>query len=143
MASRDFNGSSFLFRLLLAVVVVFTTYNPEGYSYYHWAIEKLVSDFASFSILKAFLGVVLLIGWTILIRATLRSLGLVGIILAVGFFGLLIWLLVDVSGLDAGNLRIISYIIELVLVGVLSAGVSWSHVRRKISGQVDMDEVDD
>lgn len=143
MASRDFSSGSFLFRLLLAVVVVFTTYNPEGYSYYHWAVEELLADLASFSILKAFLGVVLLIGWTILIRATLRSLGIVGIILAVGFFGLLIWLLVDVSGLDASNLRIMSYIVELVLVGVLSAGVSWSHVRRKISGQVDMDEVDD
>ncbi|MEE9357810.1 DUF6524 family protein [Candidatus Vondammii sp. HM_W22] len=139
MASRYFSGGSFLFRLLLAVVVIFTTYNPESYSYYHWAIEKLLADFASFNILKPFLGLVLLIGWTILIRATLRSLGLVSIILAVGFFGLLIWLLVDVSGLDASNLRIMSYIVELVLVGVLSAGVSWSHVRRKISGQVDMD----
>ncbi|MEJ1365701.1 MAG: DUF6524 family protein [Candidatus Sedimenticola sp. (ex Thyasira tokunagai)] len=40
-------------------------------------------------------------------------------------------------------MKVISYIIEVVLVGVLSAGVSWSHIRRRMSGQIDMDDVED
>ncbi len=139
MASRSFNGTSFLLRFLLALVVVFSTYNPEGYSYYHWAL----TDLAAISILKGFVGVVLLIGWVILVRATIASLGIIGVILATAFFGLLIWLLIDLAGLDPANMRIMSYLIEIVLVGVLSAGVSWSHVRRRVSGQVDMDDVED
>ena len=92
--------------------------------------------------LKAFIGVILLVGWIILIRATLGSLGTIGILLAIAFFGLAIWLIIDVLGLSADNARVISYIIQLMLAGVLSIGVSWSHVRRRISGQVDTDELD-
>ena len=90
----------------------------------------------------AFAGVLLLIGWVILIRATLGSLGLFGIILAAAFFGILIWLVIDIFNLDAANFRFISYIIEIMIASVLSIGVSWSHVRRRVSGQLDTDELD-
>jgi hypothetical protein len=89
-----------------------------------------------------FAGVALLIGWVMLVRATLGSLGPFGILLAITFFGLLIWLILDVLGLSTDNFRVISYIIELMMASVLSIGTSWSHVRRKFSGQVDTDEVE-
>ena len=133
-----FGWDSFLIRFVFAVVIVFCTYNPESYSYFHWATE----DFSSFNVYKAFAGVVLLIGWAILIRATLGSLGMIGLSLAVAFFGLLIWLIVDVLGLTTDSARTISYIVEIMIASVLSIGVSWSHVRRRISGQVDTDELD-
>lgn len=139
MSSRNnFSWNNFIIRFIFAVIVVFATYNPEGASYYHWATDTL----AEFSILKAFIGVVLLIAWIILIRATLGSLGFIGIILAAAFFGLAIWLIIDVLGLSTDNFRVLSYIIEVMLASVLSIGVSWSHVRRRISGQVDTDELD-
>ncbi|MDT8282681.1 MAG: DUF6524 family protein [Gammaproteobacteria bacterium] len=140
MASNknEFCWISFFTRFIFAIVVVFATYNPEGVSYYHWVIQ----DLAGFNVLKAFLGVVLLIGWVILIRATLGSLGSIGIILATAFFGLAIWLIVDVLGLSTGDFRVLSYIIEILLASVLSIGVSWSHIRRRISGQVGTDEID-
>ena len=100
------------------------------------------SDLPEFTVLKAFVGVILLIAWIILIRATLGSLGAFGILLAAAFFGLAIWLVIDVLGLSTDNFRVISYIIEIMLASVLSIGVSWSHVRRRISGQVDTDEVE-
>jgi len=138
MAERNnFGWDSFLVRLVFAIIVVFATWNPEGYSYYHW----VATDFSAFSVFKAFVGVVLLIGWVILLRATLGSLGALGIILAAAFFGLAIWLIIDVLGLSADNRRIIGYIIEIMLACVLSIGVSWSHVRRRITGQVDTDEL--
>jgi len=133
-----FGWDSFIVRFVFAIVVVFFTYNPEGYSYYHWVVE----DLSSFNVYKAFTGVVLTIGWAILIRATLGSLGMIGLLLAGAFFGLLIWLVVDILGLTTDSLRAISYIVEIMIASVLSIGVSWSHVRRRISGQVDTDELD-
>jgi len=139
MATKiGFGWDSFIVRFIFAIIVVFATYNPEGVSYYHWATEGL----AEFSVVKAFIGVILLIGWVILIRATLGSLGAIGIILTAAFFGLAIWLVIDVLGLSTDNFKMISYIIEIMLASVLSIGVSWSHVRRRITGQVDTDELD-
>lgn len=135
---NNFGWDSFLVRFVFAIIVVFVTYNPEGVSYYHW----VAGDLATFSVLKAFVGVVLLIGWVILVRATMGSLGLMGVILAAAFFGLAIWLIIDVFGLSTDNRRVISYIIEVMMACVLSIGVSWSHVRRRITGQVDTDELD-
>jgi len=136
--SSRFGWNSFIIRFIFSVVIVFASYNAEGYSYYDWA----AADFSSFTVLKAFTGVVLLIGWIILIRATIGSLGIFGILLAVAFFGLLIWLIFDVFGLATDNQRVITYIVEIMIAFVLSTGVSWSHVRRRISGQVDTDELD-
>ncbi|MCG6938295.1 MAG: DUF6524 family protein [Gammaproteobacteria bacterium] len=136
--NKGFGFDSFIIRFIFALIVVFATYNPEGVSYYHWVSGSL----AEFSAFKAFVGVVLLIGWIMLIRATLGSLGLPGIIIATAFFGLAIWLIVDVLGLSTHSFRVISYIIEIMLASVLSIGVSWSHVRRRVSGQLDTDELD-
>ena len=124
-----FGWDSFIVRFIFAVVVVFSTYNPEGVSYFHWVKD----DITSITIGKALVGVILLIGWVILI---------IGIILAIAFFGLLIWLIVDVIGLDTQSFRVVSYIVQIMIASVLSIGVSWSHVRRRISGQVDTDEVE-
>jgi hypothetical protein len=136
--ASKFGWDSFIVRFIFAVVVVFATYNPEGVSYFHWVKE----EFPTFTILKGFIGVVLLIGWAILIRATIGSLGAIGIILAVAFFGLLIWLIFDVFGIPTDSIRVVTYIIQVMIASVLSIGVSWSHIRRRITGQVDTDELD-
>lgn len=133
-----FGWDSFFIRFSFAIIVVFLTYNPEGYSYFHWVEDT----FPSLTVFKAFAGVVLLIAWVVLIRATLGSLGGMGITLAIAFFGLLIWLIVDVLGLSTDSFRVVSYIVEIMLASVLSIGVSWSHIRRRMSGQVDADEID-
>ena len=139
MASRkSFGWDGFLLRFVFAIILVFATYNPEDVSYYHWVSEAL----PDFTVIKAFVGVIILIGWIILIRATLGSLGFIGILLAAAFFGLAIWLIVDVLGLSTDNVRVISYIVGIMLASVLSVGVSWSHVRRRVTGQVDTDEID-
>lgn len=136
--NRHFGWDSFLVRFVFAIFVVFATYNPEGVSYYQWIAE----EFPTFTVFKAFVGVVLLIGWIILIRATLGSLGFIGIILASAFFGLAIWLIIDVIGLTADSQRVISYIVAIMLASVLSIGVSWSHIRRRVTGQLDTDEIE-
>ncbi|RCX33382.1 DUF6524 family protein [Thioalbus denitrificans] len=139
MAMKQFGGTGLLLRFLVGLVLVFASYNPEAWSYWHWALANL----PDFSVLKAFVGVVLLIGWTIYLRATVRSLGPFGLILAVAFFGTLIWLLVDTGILPADSVRAVSYIVLVIISGVLAVGVSWSHVRRRITGQIDVDEIEE
>jgi len=139
MATKQFGGAGLLLRFLVGLVLVFASYNPEEWSYWHWALANL----PDFSVLKAFVGVVLLIGWTIYLRATVRSLGPFGLILAVAFFGTLIWLLVDTGILPADSVRAVSYIVLVIISGVLAVGVSWSHVRRRITGQIDVDEIEE
>jgi hypothetical protein len=138
VAKDVFTFRSFLLRAVVAIVLVFATYNPEGYSYYHWALGQL----PQFSILKGFVGVALLIGWTIYLRATLHSLGAIGTLLALAFFGTLLWLITDTGLMPAEGARALSYIVLLVITGVLSAGISWSHIRRRITGQIDVDDTD-
>ena len=133
-----FGWGAFIVRFIFATVVVFATYNPESMSYYDW----IKDEFPTFTVYKGFVGVILIIGWIILIRATIGSLGAIGIILAVAFFGLLIWLLFDVFNIPTDSVRVVTYIIQVMIVCVLSIGVSWSHIRRRISGQVDTDEIE-
>ena len=61
MAIRRFTFGSFLGRALLAALLVFATYNPSGYSYYHWLSDAIQND--SIEPLVTLAGIALLIGW--------------------------------------------------------------------------------
>lgn len=126
-------------RFLAALVLVFATYNPSGYSFFHWGTKH----FNEMMVFKLFVGIVLLIGWTIYIRATLRSLGGFGLFLAFAFFGTLIWLIVDVGIIPVDNIDVVVYLVLIIASAILATGISWSHIRRRISGQVDADDVDE
>ncbi len=139
MAIKQFNFGSFLLRLIFALCLVFATYNPSGYSFYDWALTIIKTGFTP---LFAFSGVVLLIGWVVYIRATITSLGLIGLILAFAFFGTLLWLIIDM-GVPADSITVLTYIALTLLSMVLAIGMSWSHIRRRMSGQVDVNETED
>ena len=144
MAVRQFSFAGFVMRLVAALVLVFATYNPEKpYSYFYWALKPLAEDVATFTVLKGFIGVILIIAWSIFLRATFRSLGAIGTILAIAFFTMLLWLVVDWGWIVAGSVRTISYLVLGGLSGVLAAGISWSHIRRRITGQLDVDDSDE
>ncbi|MFV1997284.1 MAG: DUF6524 family protein [Acidiferrobacterales bacterium] len=135
--SIDIGWQGFFIRFAVGLTLVFSTYNPEGYSYYHW----VTNNFPSVSALQGFLGVLLLVGWAMYIRAALRSLGIVGLTLATAFFGTLLWFVVDFGLIPVDNIRTITYLVLILLALVLSTGLSWSHVRRRVSGQMDTDDV--
>ena len=136
MARSDFNFFSFLLRFVFALVLVFLTYNPSGYSWVGW----LETDIPM--VYKAAGGIVLLIGWVIFLRATWNSLGPIGTILATIFFGIMIWLFIEWEFFALDDTTVIEWVVEFILVGVLAVGMSWSHVRRRISGQFDTDEIE-
>jgi hypothetical protein len=138
MAEKGFTSQGFLWRLVFAVALVGATYNPEGFSYYHWAIEGL-SDFGPE---KAVVGIVLLIGWVTYARATLRSLGTLGLTLIVALCVSIVWLLTSWGWISPDSPRAVAYTSLVVLSLTLATGMSWSHLRRRWSGQYDIDDVD-
>jgi hypothetical protein len=143
MASHQFNWQSFMIRLAFALVLVFLTYNPSGYSFFHWANQTLFSDSGRFTPPFAMAAVILLIGWTVYIKATLSSLGPFGLALSAIFFGIIIWWFIDIGLVSLKNYAIMTYLGLFILAAVLATGMSWSHVRRRISGQTDVDEIED
>jgi len=141
--ARQFDSKGFMWRFIFALILVFLTYNPNGLSYFHWAKHAFFGDGTIMSPPFALVSVALLIGWTIYLRATFRSLGGFGLLLAIAFFAIIIWWLVDLGLLGLQNVSVFSYIILFLLSSVLAVGMSWSHIRRRLSGQADMDDVDE
>jgi hypothetical protein len=135
---QGITASGFLLRLGAALVLVFATYNPTHYSYFYW-----VSHLQKFTPWVALAGILLLIGWTIYLRATANSLGLFGLLLAAAFFGTLLWLFIYLGWIHADSIKAMTWLVEGILCCVLAVGISWSHIRRRITGQVDVDEVDE
>ena len=138
-AYKGLTWSGFLLRFLAAFVLVFTTYNPSGYSFYHWVTENL----SNLNPLMALAGILLLIGWTIYLRATARSLGIFGLLLAAAFFGAILWLVIDWGLVNVDSVTAMTYVILVIMCGILAIGISWSHIRRRMTGQVDVDEIED
>lgn len=139
MAAKNFRFTDFLIRFSIAIVLVFATYNPSGYSLYDWFIQTR----DKLDPLLAFSAVVLLIGWVVYLRATIRSLGVIGTLLALAFFSTLTWLMIDYNILSVGNIEVLTYVALVMLAAIIATGMSWSHIRRRMSGQLDVDEVDE
>ena len=86
---------------------------------------------------------VLLIGWVILLRATIRSLGVFGILLGIALCAMIVWVLIDQGWIQIGENQVLAWVLLTALAALLGTGLSWSHVRRRITGQLDVDEVED
>jgi hypothetical protein len=136
--ATEFSVGGFFSRWLFAVVLVFGTYNPSDYSYMNWVL----SSTSEFGPIMALTGVALLIAWIIFLRATFLSMGILGIALGAALFGCLIWLLIDIGLLSLDATGALTWIVLLVLSLILATGMSWSYIRRRLTGQFDVDEKD-
>jgi hypothetical protein len=135
---EKFTFAGFLLRLAAALVLVLVTFNPTGHSYAHW----VANVFPSVTPLEAVAGVALLICWGVFLTATARSIGLLGVVVRLALFGAVVWLVVSWGWLNPRNPTAMAWVTLLVLAVVLAVGMSWSHVRRRMTGQADVDEVD-
>jgi len=138
---KSFGIIDFMWRTIVAIILVLLTFNPGGYSYFHWVKDAMAGD--GVHALHFFLGVVLLIGWTIFVIATSRSLGAFGSILGAALIGTGIWLLSDLGVVEAGSASAITWLALIALAILLAIGLSWSHVWRRLSSQLEVDEVND
>jgi hypothetical protein len=133
-----FTPLGFLLRLLAAIVLVLCTFNPTGYSYVHW----VGTVFPHITPPQALVGIVLLVGWIIYLTATMRSIGVLGIILALAFFAAMIWLIASWGWVDPHNTTAMTWVVLLICAAILAVGISWSHIRRRLTGQADVDEIE-
>ena len=137
MEKLTFTG--FLLRAAFALALVLLTYNPSGYSYAH----MLQTGFPAITPLEAVLGLLLLIGWFVFLRATLHSIGPLGMVLLLAFFAALIWLIVSWGWVQLSSTGAIVWISLIVLSLILAVGMSWSHLYRRWSGQATVEDTDD
>jgi len=128
----------FLIRWFFAFALIAATFNPTKWNYSRWVSENYSSQLP----LAVFLGLLLLIGYIVYLRATLRSIGGFGMTLIFAVFAALIWLLWDWGALSLDNSGMNVWLGILSLSLVLGIGLSWSFVRRAISGQFDVDDSD-
>jgi hypothetical protein len=129
----------FILRWACAFLLLAATFNPTEYNYVDW-----VRDFGAMNMSLAVLfGLLLLIGYIIYLRATLRSIGGFGMILVLALVGACLWVLYDFGILRIDNPSANLWLGLAALSFVLGIGLSWSHVRRALSGQADMDDVDE
>jgi hypothetical protein len=144
MAKAGIGPAGLLLRVLGAILLVYATFNPTGHSFYHWALAPLVglgSASGGSAALQFLVGILLLIGWVVVLQATRRSIGLTGAVLALALCGGLIWLLVEQHVVSPTGSAAIAHIV-LVAVGlVLGVGMSWSLLSRRLTGQIDTDQV--
>ena len=78
MPNESIGWSGVLLRVVSALVLVFLTWNAEGWSYYHWTIEPLLRGDRSFDAVKFLAGMLLVAGWVVFLQATRRSIGIMG-----------------------------------------------------------------
>jgi len=135
---EEFDFLGFLWRMLFALALVLLTFNPTGHSYYHW----LADGFPSVSPAEAIAGILLLLGWIFFVRTTLSAIGTAGIVLMAALFASIVWWIVSKGWLDVGNRSTMAWIVLLALGLMLGIGMSWSHIRRRLSGQAAVDRVD-
>jgi hypothetical protein len=133
-----FTPLGFLLRLLAAIVLVLCTFNPSGYSYIHW----VATVFPHITPMQAIVGIVLLVGWIVYLTATMRSIGLAGVAIALAFFAAVVWLIASWGWVDPHNTTAMTWVILMVCAAILAVGMSWSHIRRRLTGQADVDEIE-
>ena len=136
-----FGVRAVIWRLIASLLLVFATYNPTGFSYVHWA-ARAFSD-QGMGAVHFFVGVVLLIGWVIFGVATRNSLGTTGTILGAALIGTGVWLLSRLGLVHADSASAITWLALVSLAVLLAIGLSWSHIWRRLSGQLEVDELND
>lgn len=129
----------FFIRWICAFALLALTFNPTEYNYIQWA-RSYGGMNMSIAVLT---GLILLIGYIIYLRATLRSIGAFGMLLVLAVVGAGLWVLYDLGVLRLDDPSFNVWLGLAALSFVLAIGLSWSIVRRALSGQADVDDIDE
>lgn len=122
-----------LVRMLAVLFLVMGTYNPSGYSYWHWVVDGP----SGYWVAKLFVLFVIVSGYLVSGYATIRSLGFylgipfTAVILTLG------WLAWDWGLIDMNDWFQRTLAIEAGIVMLLGIGTSFSIIRYRLAGQMD------
>jgi hypothetical protein len=134
---ESFGIQRFLSRWFAAMFLVLATFNPSGYSYFHWVSDLDVGNW----VLKLLVGVVLAILYATFGLATQRSLGRLGIAAWLLFFAVATWMVIDFGLIRIAGSGTVVTIVLVDLANLLAVGLSWSYVRARLSGQTDSNNI--
>jgi len=137
----EFNALSFLWRFLGSLALVLLTFNPSGFSAYHWITSSIGAG--SFGPVHTIAIIVLIIGWSIVWIATWRALDTFGVLLASVAMAAIVWLLADIGVLATNSVSAVTWIVLVCLAAVLTVGMSWAHVWRRLTGQYSVEQIED
>ena len=127
MIDSDFTWFTVLTRMLFALVLVLLTYNPEGYSYYHWGILNISADMPA----KVLIGLVLVLAWALYIRSAGESFGYMGTFITLSFFSTFLWVVVRIDFLPNVIEKILIYFVLILVSWIVATGFSLSLPPRK------------
>jgi hypothetical protein len=125
-------------RFLFAFALVVLTWNPSPVNFIRWAINQ----WSNMPPVVLFVALALVAGWAFFIHATARSLGTLGVILTIGLAGTVLWML-NRYLVDLTNSTVLAWVLLTLVAAILALGMSWSHLKRRWSGQADVDDVDE
>ena len=121
-------------RWLLMVFLVFITYNPSGYSYWHWVTGPITTQ-VSFEVA---VGVVLFVVFVAIGRMVYCALHVPGLILATALYASGAWVLAEYRFIVLSQPGTRYLVIMIGVAVVLGIGLVWSHIHRRFTGVRDV-----
>lgn len=141
MSQARYDWRAVVARLLFSLLLVFSIYNPSGYSFWHWVLSPQGGGAWGSPWVKAFLGVILLglhaLVWRAVL-AVLRPLG-VAFIASLGLTGFVA--LGEMGLLDRGDPDARSMAVLVTLTLILTAGLTLASLMHRLTGVVHVEEV--
>ena len=127
-----------LLRWLGAFVLLAAIFNPTSWNFVTWA--RL--NWGDQTPLIVFGGLILGVVMMVYLVATMRSIGILGVIIIAAIFAAGLWVLTDWGLLALGNSDLTVWLAILALSLILGIGMSWSILRQRLSGQASVDEIE-
>ncbi len=145
METKELTWVGILLRCLAALALVYLTFNPTGFSWYHWTIAPMLdaptSALSTLNPLKVLAGIALAACWWFFAHASQRSLGVAGAFFILAGFAAFFWLLSWLSIFTPHSTGAFAHLTLVVVALILGIGLSWSAVKRRVTGQQDTDEL--
>jgi hypothetical protein len=130
MVFTDFTPRRYFIHFLTSSALVLMTYNPFGHSYYHWVTAEGGSLF-----LKILAGISLFSIQVFTLWMTSHSVGRIGIATGIAIWGLTSYEALKWIPAESPVAR--QLVIQFLLAIILAAGLSWPHMRTRLSGQIE------
>jgi hypothetical protein len=138
--TRGINWAGVLGRIAAAAVLVFATFNPFGRSWFHWVILPMIQEKRLFlDPFKVLAGILLAALWVFFLRASQRSIGTLGAFFTFAAFAVLMWMLSYLGVFTPTSSKSIAVLTLIAITLVLGIGASWSLIRQRVTGQVEVD----
>ena len=123
-----FTIKRFLTRLGVSAFLVFSTYNPSGNSYYHWA----TADNGDYLSLKIMTGLLLLWMYLALFPIVWTSMGPIGLGMTLALFASSTLVLWDYGLLDHVRPSFYPYAVIFGLATIIAIGLAWGHINLQV-----------